>query len=230
MDALKKKLLKDFNSIVYRIKKNQEKNKILQDYMIFIDNLNRYVNQTKWSQFSVGEERWQALSCYVEKNQSNASSSSEIIDQAKLLETQNCWRFSAKSSVGHGNEPPETRIQRPRRMCHPPKEIQKRIKNEGAFENLSSVKVYVDTIDPNEYEYDRKNVCQILYVPVATIKDENMSPNCAKEKPKIPIITLSSDDDNGDNKESIDQNQNEQKKEEMEKINGQSTIKIISKI
>lgn len=57
-----------------------------------------------------------------------------------------------------------------------------------------------------------------------------MSPNCAKEKPKIPIITLSSDDDNGDNKESIDQNQNEQKKEEMEKINGQSTIKIISKI
>ncbi|KAH7644400.1 hypothetical protein HUG17_6762 [Dermatophagoides farinae] len=193
--------------------------------MIFIDNLNRYVNQTKWSQFSVGEERWQALSCYVEKNQSNSSSSSEIIDQAKLLESfklskilANKIIFRKTAGVFRLNHP---LVMAMNRLKHGSKDQEecaihrKRFKSESRMrEHLKTChpEVYVDTIDPNEYEYDRKNVCQILYVPVATIKDENMSPNCAKEKPKIPIITLSSDDDNGDNKESIDQNQNEQKK------------------
>nr|XP_046912811.1 uncharacterized protein LOC124493753 [Dermatophagoides farinae] len=55
-----------FGSIVDKIKKNKATNILLEDYIKFIEDLNSYVNQGKWSQFSVGHERWQSLSQFIE--------------------------------------------------------------------------------------------------------------------------------------------------------------------
>ncbi|XP_027195302.2 uncharacterized protein LOC113789906 [Dermatophagoides pteronyssinus] len=77
-------LRKKFSSIVYKINNNRVTGLILNEYIDFINELRRHVDESKWIELTLMEERWNLVSEFIKRNMETPG-----IDRQKLLESLN---------------------------------------------------------------------------------------------------------------------------------------------
>nr|XP_027195302.1 uncharacterized protein LOC113789906 [Dermatophagoides pteronyssinus] len=77
-------LRKKFSSIVYKINNNRVTGLILNEYIDFINELGRHVDESKWIELTLMEERWNLVLDFIKRNMETSG-----IDRQKLLESLN---------------------------------------------------------------------------------------------------------------------------------------------
>ncbi|XP_027195746.2 uncharacterized protein LOC113790297 [Dermatophagoides pteronyssinus] len=83
-------LWKKFNKIIYKIKKKPETTTglIMNEYIDFINKLQQYVDESKWIELTLVEDRWNLVQEFIEQNMENYMDCEKLLycfEKSKLL-------------------------------------------------------------------------------------------------------------------------------------------------